>query len=303
MPLRRPAAGPRVLQRPDEAGAGEYRHLRIVPQAPTIGGLVHGVRLGALDDEQFAELRRALHAWKVLFFEDQDLSTDQLGALADRFGRVIDDTLIARPATNPADSVVVFTRDGQTFGYENEWHSDGTFRSMPTAGTILRAIEVPAMGGDTVFADMAAAFDNLDARDRELVLAGTAVHDWSQGAYGAKYADRLEELRRQLPPVEHPMAIRHPDTGRATLFVNPLFTRHVVGVDPDESDRILAALYAAASLPEIQVRWRWTAGSVAMWDNIACQHYGVNDYAPQRRTMARATFMSREHEQLAAATH
>ena len=130
---------------------------------------------------------------------------------------------------DPADFVVTFTRDARTVGLENGWHSDGTFRPMPTMGTMLRAIEVPDVGGDTVFADMAAAFDNLSPELRDRIAGRTALHDWSLGAYASKYGDDLARLQKELPPVRHPVVIRHPITDRPTLFVNRLFTASIDG--------------------------------------------------------------------------
>jgi taurine dioxygenase len=147
---------------------------------------------------------------------------------------------------------------------------------------------VPAVGGDTLFADMAAAYDNLDDVTRALVGELTAVHDWSIGAYASKFEERLRELQSQVPPVEHPVAIVHPRTGRPTLFVNRLFTREIAGLAPAASDELLDVLCRQAELPELQCRVHWEPGVVAIWDNVAVQHYGANDYFPQLRVMARA---------------
>ena len=207
---------------------------------------------------------------------------------AARFGPLVDDQLVLQQSPNPVDNMVEFTRDAAVVGYENEWHTDGTFRPVPPLATILRAIDVPAVGGDTLFVDMAAAFDNLDDDLRARITSLTAIHDWSIGAYADKFGDRLEELRALVPPVEHPVVIRHPRTGRPTLFVNRLFTREIVGLDPAESDALLDLLCRHAELPELQTRLHWEPGTVAFWDNVAVQHYGANDYFPQVRTMARA---------------
>lgn len=293
---RRPGAGPRVLHRPPRR---QFRLLSLNPRGATIGALVEGVDLRQpCGDELLAELKTALADWKVLFFRRQDLTLEEQGRFAARWGRLTDDTLAPTSAARPADNVVVFTRDAETAALENEWHADGTFRPMPTLGTVLRALEVPETGGDTLFADMAAAFDNLPRATRDALRGLRAVHDWSLGAYAAKYGDRLAELRAAHPPVVHPVAIRHPETGRSTLFVNRLFTTQILGLAPVEGDALLEALCAMADLPELQVRWHWEPGSVALWDNIACNHYGANDYFPQRRVMARATFFSTAHDRL-----
>jgi taurine dioxygenase len=281
---------------------GRYARLSVTPVGVTIGAEIAGVDLREpLADDVAAELDTALHEWKVLFLRDQHLTADQHAAFASRWGEMSDDQLRSVTRPDPVDNLVVFTRDAETVGLENGWHSDGTFRAMPTRATVLRAIEVPDVGGDTLFADMAAAYDNLPDGVRARLRGLTARHDWSLGAYAAKYGDQLDEYRRALPPVEHPVVIRHPVTGRATLFVNPMFTREVVGLDPAASDELLELLFAQADLPELQARMRWLPGSIAFWDNIAVQHYGANDYHPARRVMARATVFSRTHTHLSAA--
>jgi taurine dioxygenase len=292
----RPPAGPLGLTRPERR---DYRRFRVRPVGASLGGLVEGVDLRSPCDDDLQEaLAAALRDWKVIFFREQDLTLEQHAAFAARWGMLTDDTLTATTAARPEDNVVVFVRDATTPGLENEWHSDGTFRPVPTMGTVLRAIEVPEVGGDTLFADMGAAFDILPADVRQRIVGMTAIHDWSIGAYAAKYADRVEALRAAHPPVEHPVVVRHPETGRPTLFVNRLFTREIVGLAPQDSAELLDGLCRMADVPEVQARWRWEPGSVAMWDNVACNHYGANDYYPARRVMARATFFSLAHARL-----
>ena len=296
----RPTAGPRVLRRlNDGQRACTPTRFRLIPQGVTVGALVEGVDLSQpCDDELYDELATALWEWKVLFFRGQDLTLEQHGTFAARWGQLTDDNLTPSSSYTVTDNVVVFTRDATTAGLENEWHTDGTFRPMPTLATILRAIEVPQVGGDTLFADMGAAFDNLPDDMKRRVVGLTAVHDWSIGAYAGKYGDRLEELRAAHPPVEHPVVVRHPVTGRPTLFVNRLFTKEIKGLPAAEGAELLDGLCRMADLPELQCRWRWEPGSIAFWDNVACNHYGANDYFPQRRVMARATFFSRDHDHL-----
>jgi len=288
-------AGPKELRRlPEGAPAAPYTRFAVTPVAPTIGGLIEGVDLREpLDDELFTELDRALHEWKVLLFREQHLTVDQQAAFALHWGDLVDDQIVPTPRDNPVDNLVVFTRDAETVGLENEWHTDGTFRTEPTLATVLRAVEVPATGGDTIWADMAAAYDNLPPDVRASVETLDAVHDWTMGAYAEKYGERLDDFRSLLPPVVRPVVSVHPVTGRKTLFVNRLFTRELCGVDPDEGEALLDLLCRQAEIPEYQCRFHWEPGSIAFWDNLAVQHYGVNDYWPQRRVMARATVMPR----------
>jgi taurine dioxygenase len=158
-------------------------------------------------------------------------------------------------------------------------------------GSVLRAVEVPRAGGDTLFADMAAAYDNLPADLRARIDGLTAVHDFTLPFGRSLDADELARRQAEFPPVEHPVVRRHPRTGRKTLFVNAVFTTHIVGLRPDASEDLLRLLFRQARVPEYQVRFQWAAGSIAFWDNRATQHYAVNDYFPQRRVMERAAIL------------
>ena len=152
---------------------------------------------------------------------------------------------------------------------------------------MLRAVEVPAIGGDTLWADMAAAYDGLPATVRGRIDGLRAVHDFSFSFGAAMPPEDLAGFRARFPAVEHPVVRVHPETGRRTLFVNPVFTSHLVGVDPDEGEELLRLLFHQAEVPEYQCRLTWRRGTVALWDNRATQHYAVNDYHPQRRVMER----------------
>jgi taurine dioxygenase len=287
--MYRHPAGPKTLVRlADPASSGPYQRITLRPVGATIGAQVSGVDLREpLDDEAFEELDRALLEWKLLLFSDQHLTIEQHAAFAGRWGDIVDDQLLFSKKENPVDNMVVFTRDADVVGLENEWHSDGTFREVPPMGTVLRAIEVPPLG-DTLYADMAAAYDNLAPEVKDRIDGLTAMHDWSLGKYATKYGDRLDEFRRLVPPVEQPVVLIHPRTGRKTLFVNRLFTASINGLAAEESDRLLDLLCRQAEVPEYHIRHHWEPGSVAFWDNLAVQHYGASDYYPQRRVMARA---------------
>jgi taurine dioxygenase len=287
--MYRHSTGPKTLDRLPDGGEPEpYRRITIRPAGASFGALVEGLDLRRpMDDDTFAEVDRALFEWKLLLFRDQHLTLDQHADFAARFGELVDDQLELVKSDRPVDNMVVFTRDANTVGLENEWHSDGTFRPVPPMATVLRGIDVPALG-DTLFADMAAAYDNLPYELKDRIEGLSAVNDWSIGAYSDKYRDTVEKYRAAVPPVEHPVVIRHPRTGRRTLFVNRLFTRSITGLDPDESDQLLDRLCRQAEVPEFQYRFHWLPGSIAFWDNLAVQHYGSSDYFPQRRVMARA---------------
>lgn len=270
----------------------QFQRFEISPVAPTIGAELSGLSLEEVDDDLFAELDRALLEWKVLIVRDQPIDTAAQGALAIRWGPLTDDQLISNPGTAAQTDAITFERNDTVVGLENMWHTDGTFRTHPPVCTILRAIEVPSVGGDTLFADMAAAWDNLDPDLQDRLTSLSARHDWSIGAYADKYGDDLDKLRAEVPPVVHPVARPHPRTRRLTLFVNAGFTTDLVdqnGSPVDDSDDLLNLLCRQAEVPEYHCRVRWAPNTVVIWDNQAVQHYGVNDYHPALRVMGRAS--------------
>jgi taurine dioxygenase len=153
--------------------------------------------------------------------------------------------------------------------------------------SILRAREVPAVGGDTLWADMGAVYDGLPDDVKERIDGLTAVHDFAQ-TFGLAYqGDELAKLRQQYPPAEHPVVRTHPETGRRALFVNEMHTERLKGMTVEESQPLLRYLYDHSSRPEFTCRFRWSAGSIAFWDNRSVQHLALNDYPGHRRLMHR----------------
>ncbi|TNC24830.1 TauD/TfdA dioxygenase family protein [Amycolatopsis alkalitolerans] len=278
--------GTRVLRRlPEGARPLPYTLFSLRPLGRVIGAEITGVDLaGPLTGPVRAELNRALLEWKVLFFRDQDITSAQQRAFARHWGELETNPLLPAGDT---DEVTRFSRSATMPAFENIWHTDVTFRPSPALGSVLRLVKVPSLGGDTMWADMAAAYDNLPADVRERITGLRAVHDFVPGF--ARFTDPglLAARQAEFPPVEHPVVRTHPGTGRRTLFVNPAFTTHIVGLDRDESDALLRLLFAQAHVPEFQVRFTWTENAVAFWDNRATQHYAVNDYAPEARIAER----------------
>ncbi|HYL53436.1 MAG TPA: TauD/TfdA family dioxygenase [Acidimicrobiia bacterium] len=283
--------GPRVMRRmPPEWGERPFTQLKLEPCTEVIGAEVLGIDLsGPLDDTTRDEIRRALLEWKVLFFRDQHLTSAQQVAFARRFG-----DLEHHPFLRTGDSAeVVRFEKGEdldkpgSVGTENGWHSDVTWRTEPAMGSILRAVEVPERGGDTLWADMGCAYDNLPEDLRARIDDMRAVHSFVHVFGYAMSPERKAEMLRQYPPVEHPVVRTHPETGRKTLFVNAFFTERIVGLDDDESEVLVDRLCQQAMHPEWQVRLRWEPGTVAFWDNRSTQHYASSDYYPRRRVMER----------------
>ncbi|MEV0598798.1 TauD/TfdA family dioxygenase [Streptomyces sp. NPDC050315] len=279
--------GRRVLDRTAPGNSPtQYQILDISPLTLHIGAEITGVDLSQpIGDDLAEELRQALLEWKVIFFRDQHaFGPEQHLALAGVWGAPEENPFFPKSGTA---GVSRLAKDAMAIGNENIWHSDHSFMAAPALGSVLRAVEVPPAGGDTMWADMAVAYDNLSASMKERIDTLTAVHDWVPSWGSAMTEDRVTRLRQTLPPVEHPVVVRHPRTGRKVLYVNEPFTTRIVGLSDTESRELLGELALQARIPEYQVRFRWQPDSIAIWDNIAVQHYAINDYYPQRRVMER----------------
>jgi taurine dioxygenase len=264
--------------------------LDIRPLTPRIGAEVLGIDLGELcDSGTWAELDKAFTAHKVLFFRDQDITPDQHVAFCRQFGELEVHPFV--PSKTGYPEVMVLIANEKRRGNENTWHSDVTWRQEPSLGSMLRAIELPDVGGDTLFADMEAAYEGLDAALQERLIGMTAVHDFAHVFDKLKTDDELAELRAKYPPAEHPVIRTHPVTGNRSIYVNAAFTSHIVGMRKKESDELLRLLYRQAAIPEYQCRFRWAPGSLALWDNRCVQHYAVSDYWPAKRHMERVTIV------------
>lgn len=260
------------------------------PLTPSVGAEVHNIDLGELcDPGTWAELDKAFATHKVLFFRDQDITTDQHVAFCRQFGDLEVHPFI--PAKPDHPEVVVLLANEQRKGNENTWHSDVTWREEPSLGSMLRAVELPDLGGDTLFANMEAAYDGLTDEVRDKIDDLTAVHDFTKVFGWMKTEDELAELHEKYPPAEHPVVRTHPVTGNKSIYVNAGFTSHIVGMGADESERLLRHLYRQAAIPEYQCRFRWEPNSFALWDNRCVQHYAVSDYYPNRRLMERVTIV------------
>ncbi|WP_320781825.1 TauD/TfdA dioxygenase family protein [Streptomyces sp. CRN 30] len=279
--------GPRVLRRlPEGWEERPYDLFDVAPLARTIGAEIRGVDLSRpLTPALREELDRALLEWKVLFFRGQHLTSERQRAFARNWGELETNPLLA---TGTSADVARFDKaEGAPVTFENVWHTDVTFRERPALGAVLQLREVPPSGGDTMWADMAAAYDNLPEEVKERIDGARAVHDFIPGFARFYGPERLAPFQERFPPVEHPVVRTHPVTGRRMLFVNASFTTHITGMDRDESDRLLRLLFQQAHVPEFQVRFGWQPGDVAFWDNRATQHYAVNDYGSHRRVAER----------------
>ena len=265
--------------------------IEIVPLTPAIGAEVRGVDLARpLVPGTVRALEEALLEHLVIFFRDQDITPEQQIAFARHFGEISIPPFAPRYGTRP--ELIVLDQSNPKGEGADEWHSDNTFMNEPPMGSILRAVELPPLGGDTCFANMCAAYQALSPPIQRLIADLRAVHDITKPlqkgiAAGHTVVD-LAETQKKWPPVEHPVVRTHPKTGRRTLFVNGNSTTRIVGLSQRENDALLPFLIDHVRSPEFQCRFRWERNSVAFWDNRSTQHFAVPDYA-ERRVMHRVT--------------
>ena len=269
---------------------------QIKPLTPAIGAVVEGVDLAQpVSDDLLGCIRQALLDHKVIFFEDQHITPVQHRDFAARFGDLHTHPLY--PGVPEAPELFILDNHAGNPTDNDSWHTDVTFIETPPMASILYAKSLPALGGDTLWSDMKAAFEALSPSMRDFLTGLDAVHDFTRGfptrgivANAAGAAKHAEEVAKH-PPVLHPVVRTHPETGEDGLFVNYGFTDRIKGLRRKESDAILAMLFAHIQQPEFLVRWRWSDNAIAFWDNRVTQHYAVNDYLPNRRVMNRATVL------------
>ena len=265
-----------------------------------IGAELSGVNLAeaATNDDLFGAIKDALLQNKVLFLRDQDIGKADHVAFASRFGDLEDHPVAGSDPDHPGLVCIYKDLDSPPDHYENAWHCDATWREKPPMGAVLRCLECPPVGGDTVWANMARAYEDLSDEIKERIDGLYARHS-IEASFGARMPiEKRHALKAQYPDPEHPVVRTHPETGEKVLFVNA-FTTHFTNFHTSENVRygadyspggsnLLNYLIARACIPEYQVRWRWRPGSIAIWDNRNTQHYAVMDYWPAVRKMERA---------------
>jgi taurine dioxygenase len=265
----------------------------------TIGAELRNVSLAeaSRSADLFAEIRALLVQYKVLFFRDQDITRGEHVALAERFGPLEDHPVMGSDPDHPGLVRIYKELDSPPEHYENAFHCDATWRANPPFGSVLRCVETPAVGGDTIWVNMVEAYKRLPEHVKDQIAGLRASHS-IQASFGAKLPlEQRHALRDRFPDAEHPVVRTHPETGEQVLFVNAFTTHFVNYHTPDRvrfgfdytpgGSELLNYLIRQAAVPEYQVRWRWTPNSFAIWDNRCTQHYAVQDYWPAVRKMER----------------
>ena len=277
--------------------------MRVEQLTCNIGAELSGIKLADAihNDDLFSEIRNLLLQHKVLFLRDQDITRGEHVAFAERFGKLEDHPVAGSHPDYPGLVQIYKNPDSPIDRYENAWHSDASWRDAPPFGCVLRCVECPPVGGDTMWANMGLAYERLPEHIKQQIEGLRARHS-IEASFGAVMPiDKRLALKAQYPDAEHPVVRTHPETGEKILYVNA-FTTHFSNFHTPERVRfgqdanpgsadLLRYLISQAYIPEYQVRWRWKPNSIAIWDNRCTQHYAVMDYPPCHRKMERAAII------------
>ena len=270
--------------------------LEVVPLSPALGAEIRGIDLWArMDDTTFARLREAFLRFKVLRIPGQRHDLRGHIAFSRRFGPLQIHVLDQYRHPEHQEIYEISNVDratGRTKGVHPdpgtlEWHTDLSFQARPALTTILFGVEVPNVGGETMFCDLEAAWDALGEPERRRLAGLRCVHDLAASRRRSGDTPLTERQRREAPPVEHPLVRTHPDTGRKVLYLSSHID-YIVGMQEAESDALLAELVAHATRAPRTLRHRWTSGDVVMWDNRCTMHRATAyDLSGERRIVQR----------------
>ncbi len=257
------------------------------------GAVVSNLQLATMTDTELVELRNAFTEYGLLFFRDQDLPPQEHLRFANRFGSIVVNKFFKTSADSPQIAEVRKEKNQQT-NIGGGWHTDHSYDDIPAMGSILVARTLPKTGGDTQFANLAAAYDALPSDLKTKIEGLRAIHS-NTHLYGENGLYRLTDLNEQLGGMDrvgdatHPVVIKHPESGRKVLYVNPGHTIQFEGWDFAESRALLDELYAHVTQPQFTCSFNWLPGSVTFWDNRCTWHQANNDYQGQARLMHRIT--------------
>jgi taurine dioxygenase len=286
----------------DELATTEYQFITCMPLAGALGAEVAGVKLsGDLTKAQLSELQQAMRQYKVLFFRDQNMSKADHAAFANLVGTSVDADFIPS-----LDGFPMMTRqqydEHSRMGSDVNFHHDDSFHKYPTKMSILHALEVPAYGGDTVWVDMEKVLVSLSPAMQEFLEGKTGEHSLAQGFGRSMLEDNsgatFDKMMLRNPPHDHPLVIRHPETGNKALYVSELLTLKIKELARPESDLLLKYLCELAYRPEFSCRFHWENNSVAWWDNRNTVHRGIDDFFPALRVMQRIAIAAEQQPAL-----
>ena len=269
--------------------------MKVIQLTPSIGATISEISLNKdLNSETIEQIYSALIKHQVIFFRGQDISPDTHLKLAESLGE-IDPGHPVYPHVEGHQSIVLLKNDVNNRPDTNDWHKDLTFKSNPPFASILHGVKVPKVGGDTLWASMSAAYDELPNGWKEHLEGLEAIHDmgtFRNDFYKEGGIDSVNSALKKVGSAVHKVIETHPISGLKYLNVNQSFTRNIVNESQGPSDHILQFLFQHISKPEFQVRFHWEDNSIAIWDNRITQHYAVFDYLPEFRHMQRVTVIN-----------
>jgi len=273
-----------------------FSSFTVIPATGTFGATISDIQIAdTIDDDQlFEDLYQAWLTYQVLFFRDQELTPDQQLKLGEKFGEIQKQGYA--PSLEGHEGVWIQEYPNMYDGVvaDLNWHSDSSFRNLPTRGSLLYALDVPVSGGDTTWADQCAVYENLAPVWQSFLDNLTCIHDnlWKNWlrVLEKNGAQAIEDVRKFLPPSEHPVVCKHPETGRKFIFVSELMSREIVGMNERESRAVLDFLFAEQTRPEFQARFHWAPKSLVLWDNFSTLHRGIFDFGKKHRLMHRVSF-------------
>ncbi len=273
----------------------EYQRIRLRPVAGSLGTEIEGVDLKQpLDDETYAEIKQALLDNLVIFFRDQEISPEQQVNFGQRFGELHIHPFI--PSLDGHKEIIKLRAESGAqpmLRLSNSWHEDLSYTYDPPLAGILRGVEIPSRGGDTMWVNLYRAYETLSDKMRDIVDQLSAWHDVTktyrrQELQADGGGERYAATFKKTPPALHPLVKTHPETGRKLLYISELTTTYIEGLNEPESDAILDMLYRHLDWKELHCRFYWRKNSIAMWDNRCTAHYAVRDYT-EAREMHRVT--------------
>ena len=272
--------------------------LDIEPLTPSIGARIHGLDFARLPDDSVCdEIYRALLDHLVIFISGTDISPQRHLEFAQRFGD-LDEPHLLYPHVDGFPNIVKLENDAERPPDTNSWHTDLTFKAQQPFASILIARQVPAVGGDTMWSSNYAAYERLGDAMKTHLAGLEAVHDlgdfrnsFAADTETATAVDRLNQAVARFGHNLRPLIGTHPATGRKFLNFNEAFVSQIVGLTTNDSLALRTLLANHMNKPEDQVRWRWSAGDLAMWDNRVTMHYALADYLPRYRCMNRVTVL------------
>jgi taurine dioxygenase len=256
------------------------------------GAEISGVDAVRATDAEIDTIRETVFQRGVAFLHGQAMSPEEQIAFARRIGPIVVNRYFPKTERYPEIAKVEKRADQKT-NIGGGWHTDHSYDEAPAMGSVLLAIETPPSGGDTLFADMYAAYDALSDGLKSVLLTLKAhhasAHVFGEGSVYAHTDQAVLAGHRDTPEAVHPVVITHPDSGRKVLYVNPSFTTGIVGWTREESQALLGYLYQHAVKPQFVHRFQWRPGSMAIWDNRCTWHHAMNDYHGHYRLMHRIT--------------